>query len=285
MECVLITGGTDGLGKATALLLAREGYRVFAGGRNAQRRAALDAEAKQRNLPLRSIEMDVTDVASVDRAIATVHEEAGPVDILINSAGIAIVAVIEEITLADFRKQFETNFFGLVRVTQRVLPAMRERRRGRVINMSSVSGKMASPVLGPYSSTKFALEAISDAMRIELLPFGVHVILIEPDYTPSDMERAAADLSSRYLAGADSSPYAAVYSGFQRGRANWTRSPRCTPADCAQVILDAIRASPPRARYAVTRRARMMSWMKRILPDWALDRIMAKVHKVPRARN
>jgi NAD(P)-dependent dehydrogenase (short-subunit alcohol dehydrogenase family) len=285
MECVLITGGTDGLGKATALLLAGEGYRVFAGGRNAQKRTALDAEAKQRNLPLQSLEMDVTDDASVDRAIGIIHEEAGPVDILINNAGIAFSAVIEEITLADFRKQFETNFFGVVRVTQHVLPEMRKRCRGRVINVSSVSGKMAPPVLGPYSSTKFALEAISDAMRIELLPFGVYVILIEPGHIPSDMERASAELSSRYLAGAEKSPYAAVYSGFQHGWANWTKSPKYTPADCARVILDAIRANSPRARYPVTRRAKIVTLMKRLLTDRALDRMMGRLTNVPRAGN
>ena len=169
-------------------------------------------------------------------------------------------------------------------MTQRVLPQMRERRRGRVINMSSLSGKMASPVLGPYSSTKFALEAISDAMRIELLPFGVHVILIEPGYIPTDMERAAVELSSRYLVGAEKSPYAAVYRGFQRSRANWTKSPKYTPADCARVILEAIRANPPRARYPVTRKAKIMMLIKRILPDLALDQIMAKTHNVCRAR-
>jgi NAD(P)-dependent dehydrogenase (short-subunit alcohol dehydrogenase family) len=282
MECVLITGGTEGLGKALALLLAGEGYRVFAAGRNAAKRAALDAEAKQKNLPLQVLEMDVTDDASVDRAIGVIHEEAGPVDILVNNAGIAFAAVIEEITLEDFRKQFETNFFGVVRVTQRVLPEMRERRRGRVINMSSVAGKMSSPVLGPYSSTKFAVEAMSDSLRIEVLPFGVHVILIEPGYIRSDMERAAGELSSRYVTGAQKSPYAAVYSGFQRGWANMTKDSKYKPIDCARVILGAIRANPPRARYTVTREAKIATFMKRALPDRAIDNMVAKTYGVPR---
>ncbi len=283
MECVLITGGTEGLGKALALLLASEGYRVFAGGRNAAKRAALDAEAKQKNLPLRSLEMDVTDDASVDRAIGIIHEEAGPVDILVNNAGIALAAVIEEITIEDFRKQFETNFFGMVRVTQRVLPEMRARRRGRIINMSSVAGKMSSPVLGPYSSSKHAVEAMSDSLRIELLPFGVHVILIEPGYIKSDMERAAQELSSRYIAGAEKSPYAAVYSGFQRGWGNLTKDSKSKPEDCARVILGAIRANSPRARYPVTREAKIVTFLKRILTDRALDRMTAKTYSVPRA--
>lgn len=283
MECVLITGGTEGLGKAAAFLLAAQGYRVFAGGRNAAKRATLDAEAKQKNLPLQSLEMDVTDDASVDRAIGIIHEEAGPIDILINNAGIAFAAVIEEIRLEDFRRQFETNFFGMVRVTQRVLPEMRERRRGRVINMSSVAGKMSSPVLGPYSSSKFAVESMSDALRMELLPFGVHVILIEPGFIRSDMERAAQELSSRYIAGAEKSPYAAVYSGFQRGWANLTKDSKAKPEDCARVILGAIRAETPRARYPVTREAKIGTFLKRIMTDRALDRMMAKTYSVPRA--
>lgn len=283
MECVLITGGTEGLGKATALLLASEGYRVFAGGRNAAKRAALDAEAKQKNLPLRSLEMDVTDDASVDRAIGIIHEEAGPLDILVNNAGIALAAVIEEITLEDFRKQFETNFFGMVRVTQRVLPEMRERQRGCVINMSSVAGKTSSPVLGPYSSSKHAVEAMSDSLRIELLPFGVRVILIEPGYIKSDMERAAGELSSKYILGAQKSPYAAVYSGFQRGWGNLTKDSKSKPEDCARVILGAIRANSPRARYPVTREAKIATFLQRILTDRALDRMTAKTYSVPRA--
>ncbi len=282
MECVLITGGTEGLGKASALLLAAQGYRVFAGGRNAAKRAALDAEAKQKNLPLQTLEMDVTDDASVDRAIGIIHEEAGPIDILINNAGIAFAAVIEEIRLEDFRRQFETNFFGIVRVTQRVLPEMRARKRGRIINMSSVAGKMSSPVLGPYSSSKFAVESMSDALRIELLPFGVQVILIEPGFIRSDMERAAQELSSRYIAGAEKSPYAAVYSGFQRGWANLTKDSKSKPDDCARVILGAIRAETPRARYPVTREAKIVTFLKRIMTDRALDRMTAKTYGVPR---
>ncbi|MGC1582075.1 MAG: SDR family oxidoreductase [Candidatus Acidiferrales bacterium] len=203
---VLVTGGTEGLGRATALMLADVGYRVFAGGRNAQRRAALDLEAKDRDLPLATLEMDVTDDDSVNHAVSEIEQQAGPVEILINNAGIAIAAPMEEISLADLHKLFETNYFGLVRVSQRVLPGMRERRRGRIINMSSVAGKIASPMFGPYSSSKHAVEAASDAMRLELMPFGIHVAIVEPGYIPSNMENAATELSSSYVERAEKSP-------------------------------------------------------------------------------
>src|SRR5712692_5408345 len=152
---VLITGGTDGLGRAIALLLAERGYRVFATGRSAERRAQLDAEARQRKLPLAAVEMDVCDDASVARAVSLVRAQAGPIDVLVNNAGVGYMAVMEEVRLEDLRRQFETNFFGVVRVTQAVLPEMRERRRGRILNMSSAAGRIALPLFGPYYGSKF----------------------------------------------------------------------------------------------------------------------------------
>jgi NAD(P)-dependent dehydrogenase (short-subunit alcohol dehydrogenase family) len=268
---VLVTGGTDGLGRAAAVLLAEHGYRVFAGGRNAERRAALDQLASERKLPLETLELDVCDDASVNNAVAEIERRAGPVEVLINNAGIAIAAVMEEITLADLRKQYETNIFGVLRTTQRVLPEMRRRRSGRIINMSSIAGKVAIPIMGPYSSSKHALEAISDALRLELYPFGIHVVLIEPGVIPTNMSRNAEELSTAYVKGAGQSPYRAVYEGF---RTSWTKATKAapdTPEDCARVILRAIEDTPPRARYLVTREAKISAFMRRILPDGAFD--------------
>ncbi len=280
---VVITGGTDGLGRAIALLLAAEGYRVFAGGRNAERRASLDAEARRRNLPLETIEMDVCDDASVARALDDIRSKAGPLDILVNNAGIAIVAPMEEIDLRDLRRQFETNFFGVVRVTQRVLPEMRARRRGRIVNMSSVSGKIAAPLFGPYSSSKFALEAITDALRLELHPFGVYAVLIEPGYIPSNMAQASQELSSAYVSRAEKSPYAAVYQGFRTVWKKTTERPRHTADDCARVVLRALRDTPPKPRYTVAQ-SPWVGLMRRFLSDRALDRFLLRWYGLDRPR-
>jgi NAD(P)-dependent dehydrogenase (short-subunit alcohol dehydrogenase family) len=277
---VLVTGGTDGLGRATSLLLASEGYRVFAGGRSAHRREALDVEASDRNLPLTTLELDVTDDESVNRAVAEIEQQAGPVEILINNAGIAIGAVMEEISLADLRKQFDTNYFAIVRLSQRVLPAMRERRRGRIINMSSVAGLLGSPVMGAYASSKHALEGLSDSMRFELIPFGIQVILIEPGYIPTNIENAATQLSSAYVTRAQKSPYRMVYEGFRTGWAQVTENPKYTPDDCARVILRAIRDTSPRARYPVTSTGHAVRWMKRLLSDRMLDRMITKQYRI-----
>ena len=272
----LVTGGTDGLGRATAVVLAERGYRVFAGGRNAERIAVLQQFANDSKLPLTAMELDVCDDASVDRAVGEIEKSAGTVDVLVNNAGIAIAAVMEEITLADLRRQFETNFFGLVRMSQRVLPGMRRKLSGRIINMSSIAGKLASPLFGPYSSSKHAVEAVSDAMRLEVHPFGIRVVLIEPGYIPTSMNRSAAELSSAYAKGAEQSPYKSVYQGFLKSWSKTTKSSQYTPEDCARVILRAIEDEPPRARYPVTREAKIGILLRRLLSDHAMDRQMRK---------
>src|SRR5713226_10345805 len=139
-QTVLITGATDGLGKAAALLLAGRGYRVFAAGRSLEKRAQLDALAREKKLPLETLEMDVCDDGSVQRAVTLVYQKAGAIDVLINNAGLVYVGAVEELRMEDWRRQFETNFFGVIRVTQAILPRMRERRKGRILMMSSVSG-------------------------------------------------------------------------------------------------------------------------------------------------
>lgn len=275
-KIALITGGTDGLGRAAALMLAERGYRVFAGGRNAERIEALEHFALERKVPLEAIELDVCDDASVDRATSEIERRAGAVEVLVNNAGIAIAATMEEITLADLRKQFETNFFGLVRVTQRVLPGMRRRRSGRIINMSSIAGKLSTPLFGPYSSSKHAVEAVSDAMRLELYAFGIQVVLIQPGYIPTSMNRNAGELSAAYANGAEQSPYKNIYKGFLESWTKVTESARNTPEDCARVILRAVEENPPRARYAVTRQAKIGMLARRFLSDRAMDRQIRK---------
>ncbi|MBI3670245.1 MAG: SDR family oxidoreductase [Acidobacteria bacterium] len=274
---VLITGGTDGLGRAAAVMLAEHSYRVFAAGRDAARREALAQLGRERGLPLETVEMDVCDDASVERALAEVRARAGPIDVLINSAGISYLAPMELVQMEHLRRQLETNFFGAVRVTQRVLPEMRERRRGCIVNMSSAAGRIVLPLFGPYSSSKFALEAMSDALRLELHPFGINVVLIEPGYIPTGFQAASVALSSPYAA-AQSGPYATIYKNFLRERKTSVGQSPYTPEDCARVILRALRASPPRPRYTVTRIAQVAKWVKRLLSDRALDSYMIRTY-------
>jgi NAD(P)-dependent dehydrogenase (short-subunit alcohol dehydrogenase family) len=276
-KTVLITGGTDGLGRATAILLASEGYRVFAAGRNAQKRAALEQFAEEHKLPLETLDLDVTSDESAERAVAQVEKRTGSVDVLMNNAGIAIAAVMEEVTVDDLRKQFETNVFSTVRMAKLVLPGMRERRRGRIVNMSSIAGKTSNPILGPYSGSKHALEAVSDALRMELAQFGIDVVLIEPGIIPTNINRAGAELSAAYIGNAAASPYARVYFGFLKTWQERVARAKTTPDDCAKVVLEAIRAHSPRARYRVTREAKIAVALRWLLSDRQLDRLTLRV--------
>lgn len=271
LKTVLITGGTDGLGKATALLLAEQGYRVMATGRNAERRAQLETLARERKLPLTTVEMDVREDASVERGLEKAHAEMGPIDVLINNAGVGYYAVMEEIRMEDLRQQLETNFFGAVRLIQRVLPEMRAQKRGCIVNLSSIAGKYAFPLFGPYSASKFALEAMSDALRMEVRPFGIHVVLIEPGFIPTGFQGAAQEMSSEYIRNAGRSAYAGLYKNYGRNYRKSTKTVKDTPEACAGVILRAVRAERPRARYTVTRRAHVLSFAKRFVTDRFLD--------------
>ncbi|NPV80503.1 MAG: SDR family oxidoreductase [Firmicutes bacterium] len=174
---VLITGASSGIGAATALLLAREGYNVWGTTRRLDKLATLPEELRRR---VSFVEMDVTDQASVDRGVAEVLRQAGQIDILINNAGYAIYGPVEEVPMELAKAQFETNVFGALRVIQAVVPAMRERRNGLVINMSSLAGKLVIPFQVHYAASKHAIEAFTEGLRQELRPFGVKVAAIEP---------------------------------------------------------------------------------------------------------
>jgi NAD(P)-dependent dehydrogenase (short-subunit alcohol dehydrogenase family) len=275
-KSVLITGATDGLGRATALLLAQRGYRVFAAGRSPEKRAQLEALAQEKRLPLETLELDVCDDASVQRAVATVLRKAGAIDVLFNNAGVNFSAAVEDLRMEDWRRQFETNFFGVLRVTQAVVGHMRERKRGRIVMMSSVSGFVTAPTQGAYSSSKFALEAMSNALRLELYPFGVQVILIEPGYIVTGIQQAALELSKPYLDNMNNGPYAPLYARFVQSVTGARAKSKTTPEDCARVVLRAIESSNPRIRYGVTQLATVAKWCKRLLSDKSVDAVFRR---------
>lgn len=281
-QTVLITGGTDGLGKAAALLLGRKGYLVYSAGRSAQKREELERLAHEEHLAIRTLEMDVCDNASVQIGVELVLEQGGQIDVLINNAGVGYMAVVEELRLEDFRRQFETNVYGVLRVTQAVLPHMRQRRRGRILMMSSAAGLVSPPTYGAYSSSKHALEGLTNALRLEMYPFGVEVILIEPGYIVTNFQQTAKELAQPYVERAKTSPYAKIYSGAWTGVNQGRRQSRSTPEDCAQVILKAIESPHPKARYPVTPLAKWASIGKRILPDSVLDSFLRKKYGIAR---
>jgi NAD(P)-dependent dehydrogenase (short-subunit alcohol dehydrogenase family) len=283
-QTVLITGATDGLGKAAALLLAERGYRVFAAGRSEEKRARLDSLAKEKKLPLETLEMDVCDDGSVQRAVASVYQKAGTIDVLINNAGLVYVGAVEDLRLEDWRRQFETNFFGLIRVTQAVLPHMRERRKGRILMMSSVAGFVTAPTQGAYSASKHAVEALSNALRHELHPFGIHTILIQPGYIVTNIQSTAMDLAETYQEKFKTGPYARIYASYLGSASSTRAKSKTTPEDCARVMLKAIEAPRPKTRYGVTPLATFAKLAKWLLSDSAADRMIRRRYGITRDR-
>jgi NAD(P)-dependent dehydrogenase (short-subunit alcohol dehydrogenase family) len=281
-KVVLITGGTDGLGKAAAIFLAERGYRVIAAGRSAGKRAELGALAKAKNLLLSTAELDVCSDASVVAAVEGVLEAHGAIDVLINNAGIGYMAVVEELKIEDFKQQFETNLYGVLRVTQAVLPHMRERRSGRILMLSSVAGLVSPPTYGAYSSSKHALEGLSNALRLELYPFHIDVVLIEPGYIVTNFQQTAKELAQPYVEAAKTSPYEKIYTGAWAGASRGRNNSKSTPEDCARVILRAIESRSPRARYGVTPLATLVKWAKRLASDRMLDGFLRRTYGVTR---
>jgi len=192
MATVLITGCSVGIGYETALAFARAGHTVAATMRSPQRSPALAEQAAGEKLPITVFTMDVDSDASVASGIAGIVKALGPVDVLVNNAGIERSGTIEEMPLAEFRAVMETNYFGVIRCLQAVLPSMRQRRSGSIINLASVSGHIAATPLAPYAASKFALEALSEALAQEVRQFDIHVAIVEPGIIDTAMARRIA---------------------------------------------------------------------------------------------
>jgi len=190
MKSVIITGANRGIGLETAIAFARAGYQVFATMRNIDKAIELKNKIASESLPIAISVMDVDSDESVDRAMDTILELNGPVDVLVNNAGIERHGSVEEMELADFKSVMETNYFGVLRCIKKVLPAMREQRSGCIINISSVAGRVANSPLGAYMATKFALEAISESLAGEVKPYNIHVAIVEPGIISTDMARS-----------------------------------------------------------------------------------------------
>jgi short-subunit dehydrogenase len=264
---VLITGCSTGIGRATAERLAKRGLTVYATARRLEAIADLEAAG------CRTLALDVTDEASMQAAVAAVEEAHRSVGALVNNAGYSQSGAVETIPMDELRRQFETNVFGLVRMCQLVLPGMRRAGRGRIVNISSMGGKVVFPGGGAYHGTKFAVEAISDALRFEVRGFGVHVSIIEPGLIKTSFGETAvgsvphqdgpyAEFNTA-VAAATAGAYDGAFGKLGGG-----------PEAVAKAIEKAITARRPRTRYPVTASARLFMGQHALLPDRAWDRVV-----------
>lgn len=271
---VLVTGATSGIGRAASLQFAEAGYRVFATGRNPAALARLAEEASGR---METLVLDVTAARSIAGAREEVLGRTGGhgLDVLVNNAGFGVAAPVELVRDADLRAQFETNVFGLVSVTRAFLPEMRQRGSGRILNVSSINGRFTLPFLGIYDASKYAVESLSDAMRMELAGFGIEVVLIEPGPTRSDFAQRAGAILSTYATGAG--PYASQLARAPEIQARFERS-SARAESVGRVLVRAAGARRPAARYVTPFAARLLlatfRWLPTRASDWLLRSFM-----------
>ena len=264
----LVTDASGGIGRATALALVNRGWIVYAGARRPESLASVASDE------LRPVALDVTDDASMRAAVECVLAESGRVDLLVNNAGYGLYGPLEELDLGDLRQQLETNIVGVIRMIQLVLPAMRRQGRGRIVNIGSMGGVITTPMGGAYHATKFALEAISDVLRVEVEPFGVDVVLVQPGSVRTSFNERILD--SMPMTG-PGSPYAAQKAGFAGAMARLERGPGLlVAADVARVIVQAGIARRPRTRYKVGAGAHVLMAARRMLPGRAWDTLMRR---------
>jgi NAD(P)-dependent dehydrogenase (short-subunit alcohol dehydrogenase family) len=249
MKVAIVTGSSTGNGFETSLLLAKNGFYTYATMRNIDKSTRIKEIAKKDSLPLEVIQLDVTDDKSVIDAISVISKRQGRIDVLVNNAGYEHHGAVEELSIEEIKTQFETNFFGAVRVLKAVLPVMRKQRSGAIVNISSIGGKIGVPLNSAYVGSKFALEGFSESIKYELESFGIKVILIEPGAVNTNyLENSKQAQKAMH----QDSPYAEFSKKVSEGvRERFKHTNSSSPEQVAEVILGAIKSEKPNTRYLV----------------------------------
>ena len=265
-EVAVVTGSSSGIGFETSLALARNGFHTYAtmrkldgGGSN-----QITDIAKNENLPLDFVQLDVNDDGSVLDAINKILREKDRIDVVVNNAGYDLMGALEEASMDEIKAQFETNFFGAVRVMQSVIPMMREQREGIIVNITSLGGRISFPLNSPYHATKFALEGLSESIQYELEPFGIKIIVIEPGGIGSNFLKNLK--MSTKTSDPLNSPYRSTQNSMSEYFKQWAQN-LAHPSEVAKVILQAVTSDNPDFRYVVGKDAAMALESRRNMSD------------------
>ncbi len=276
-QVAVVTGSSSGIGFETSLLLARNGIHTYATMRNQNKSENILAFARKDNLPLETLRLDVTNERSILEAIGKIITEKGRIDILVNNAGYSLLGPLEQLRLDEIKEEFETNFFGIIRLIQSILPKMRKQRYGRIINISSLAGIIGFPLSTAYVSSKYALEGLSESLRYEVQNFGIDVILIEPGVIKTNflnnMKMGKNVITPKNYSNNDYSPYteliqkrvSAFKPRFEKGS---------SPIEVAKTILEAVTSPDPKARYLVGDDAMKMMEKRKNTSDEEFGRML-----------
>ena len=270
-KVALVTGSSSGIGFETSLALARNGYHTFATMRNLGKDEKIKQIIEKEDLSVEILELDVDSEESVNRAIKTVSEKKGRIDVLVNNAGYGMWGTVEDVSIDEFKKQFETNFFSIIRLIQKVAPIMRKQSSGDIVNVSSVAGRIGFPVSPAYISSKFALEGLSESLRFELMPFGVNVIIIEPGVIKTKFfdSMKLAEKSQHDSAYKDITEK--VISGIKMMSEMGTH-----PKEVADTIIKALNEAKPLPRYIIGNDAMMFLEAKKMKTDIEFENYLKK---------
>jgi NAD(P)-dependent dehydrogenase (short-subunit alcohol dehydrogenase family) len=268
-KTAFVTGASAGIGEATARALLAAGYRVFAGARRLDRMAALAAAGAT------LLKLDLTDDASIVAAVDAIKTATGRIDVLVNNAGYGSYGALEDVPLDEAKRQFEVNVFGLARLCQLVLPTMRAQKSGKIVNVTSIGGKIWEPMGAWYHATKFAVEGLSDCLRVEVARFGIDVIVIEPGAIRTEWAGIARD---GLLQMSGSTAYGKIAQNHARMLATADTSNLASPPDVvARTIVRAVSTKRPKTRYATGGGARTILFLRKILSDRMFDRLIWRV--------
>jgi NAD(P)-dependent dehydrogenase (short-subunit alcohol dehydrogenase family) len=273
-KVALVTGSSSGIGFETSLMLARAGFNTYASMRNLEKSKNITEIAKKEKLQLQVVQLDVNNDGSVKDAIVKIIKTDQRVDVLINNAGYGLFGSVEDTSIEEIKAQFETNFFGVVRVTQQVLPLMRRQNSGTIVNVSSVGGRIGLPALSAYHSTKFALEGLSESIAFELEPFGIRVVIIEPGVIRTNILNSS---SSAKKALDPKSPYFSLSQNLNDNFKSMMESESSSsPEEVAKVILQAVTSENPRLRYSVGDDAANLIHARENMPDKEFRKMIMK---------
>jgi len=269
-QVALITGCSSGIGYETALMLGRNGFRTFATMRNTKKSDSLQEIITKEGLDVSIQQLDVNDNASIENTINNIKNEANRIDVLINNAGFGLVGFFEDLTLDEIRDQFETNFFGVLNITKKIIPIMRLQKSGTIINISSGAGQVGFPGISAYVSTKFAIEGFSESLTYELLPYGIKVVIIEPGVIKTNFFRNCK-VSEHSVK--KNSTYSTSLDKFQKN-IEIMQEHATSPTDVAKVIIQVLGNSEPKQRYIVGNDVAMILEAKRNLSDSEFKKLM-----------
>jgi len=265
LSVAVVTGSSSGIGLATSLALARNGYLTYATMRNLAKRDSVQSTAEKQHLSIRTVQLDVTDENSVKNAIQSILSESGRIDLLVNNAGYGLTGALEDIRIDEIRALYETNLFGVIRVTQAVLPTMRKQGSGRIINISSGAGRIGYPGGSAYVSSKFALEGLSESMAYEIEQFGIRTVLVEPGFVRTNF---GENIVITKKAQDPNSPYSQMMMQMKSSSYRRRMIENASDADLvASVVVEAATAKEPNLRYLAGKDVQQMVAAKKNMSD------------------